>query len=225
MLRRQTAGSHAMTSLYSQTSQTAPAKSDPRFIGDLMGSYLLESRTKSLATVRIFACRARSISPDTAVVDAPVIGKPGESLTVTFDTLGILRGHVQRPLGSGFVIAFNLSPDQRNGLASRIAWLKQRSLHQVQDRREYKRVLPRAPRAMLTLGDGQQVACMIIDMSASGVAISADASPPVGEVVAIGEVAGRVARLLPHGFAVQFDTVQPLQQLEKLLTPKPDDQG
>ena len=88
---------------YSQASNIHTSTNDPRFIGDLMGSYLLQSRAKSLSGIRVFACRARSISPDTAVVDAPVIGEPGEALTATFDTLGILRGHIQRPLGGGRV--------------------------------------------------------------------------------------------------------------------------
>lgn len=214
-----------MSSQYSQASHVTPTTNDPRFIGDLMGSYLLQSRAKSLSSIRVFACRARSISPDAAVVDAPVIGEAGEALTVTFDTLGILHGHIQRPLGAGFVIGFNPSAAERALVASRITWLKKRSLHQVEDRRQYKRVRPRQARARLTLGDGQQLTCMIIDMSASGVAVSADACPPLGEIVAVGEVGGRVARWLPHGFAVQFDAVQPLPTLERLLTALHEEDG
>jgi len=214
-----------MAPQYSEASQITPITNDPRYIGDLMGSYLLQTRAKSQSPVRVFACRARSISPDTAVVDAPVIGEAGEALTVTFDTLGILRGHIQRPLGAGFVIGFSPSAAERALLASRITWLKRRSLHLVEDRREYRRVRPREARALLTLGDGRQLTCMIIDMSASGVAVSADACPPLGEIVAVGEIGGRVARWLPHGFAVQFDTVQPLQTLERLLTARPGEDG
>ena len=214
-----------MSSQHSQTSQGSPAVNDPRFIGDLMGSYLLQSRAKSLTSVRVFACRARSISPDAAVVDAPVIGEAGEALTVTFDTIGILRGHIQRPLSAGFVIGFNPSATERALIASRIIWLKKRSLHQVDDRREHKRVRPREARARLTLGDGSQLTCMIIDMSASGVAVSADARPPRGEIVKVGEISGHVARWLPHGFAVQFDALQPLPTLERLLTARRDKDG
>jgi hypothetical protein len=196
----------------------AAGSSEARFIGDLMGSYLLASRARSLSTVQVFACRARSISPYEAVVHAPVAGEPGEALSVTFDTIGLLHGRVQRQLEGGFVIALEVSATERVGLASRIAWLKRHRLRQVDERRQHKRVLPRQPRARLTLGNGQQVECMIIDMSASGVAISADVAPPLGMPVIIGEVPGRVVRHLPHGFAVQFGQAQPLQTLEPLVT-------
>ena len=197
---------------------------ETRFIGDLMGSYLLSSRATS-QSVQIFACRARSISPHEAIVHAPVAGEPGETLSVTFDTIGLLHGKVQRVLEGGFAIAFELSAAKRIGLSARIAWLKRHRLRQVPDRRQYKRVLPREPRAMLGLASSQKVRCLIIDMSPSGVAVSADVAPPLGLPVVIGDVPGRVVRHLQHGFAVQFAQLQPIQTLEQHLTRPQGTQG
>lgn len=209
-----------MTVRYLPETESVTGTVETRFIGDLMGSYLLASRSKSLSTVQIFACRARSVSTHVAVVDAPVLGHVGETLTATFDTLGILHGRIERLLDGGFAMSLELSDSERKGLASRIVWLKRRATRQVDDRRQHKRVLPRRPRATLNLGDGRQLECLIIDMSASGVAVSADAAPPIGFPVHVGKLAGRVVRHLPHGFAIQFAAVQPLQEVESLLTAK-----
>lgn len=190
---------------------------DARFIGDLMGSYVLASRAQSLSSVQVFACRARSISVHDAVVHAPVAGERGEALTMSFEPLGILRGTIERHVEGGFVVAFALTEAERTTLGQRIAWLKRRVLKAVDDRRQHRRVLPRQPRTRLRFGADRSIEALIIDMSQSGVAVSADVMPPVGTPLAVGSVAGRVVRQLPNGFAVQFDALQQLDQLEGLL--------
>lgn len=189
-----------------------------RFIGDLMGSYVLASRAQRPTAVQVFACRARSITAHEAVVNAPVSGARGEALTTTFENLGILRGRIDRLLDGGFAIAFDLSDAERATLAARIEWLKRRSLKSVDDRRVHRRVLPRDPRAKLVVSGGESVECLIIDMSQSGVAISADVLPPLGTPVGVGAVPGKVVRHLASGFAVRFAEVQPLAQIESFLT-------
>ena len=99
-----------------------------------------------------------------------------------------------------------------------IDWLKRRTLKTVSDRRAHKRVLPRETRASLMLGDGRRFDCFIIDMSQSGVAVSADVLPPVGSLAGVGAIPGRVVRHIEAGFAVQFGQVQQIGELEALLT-------
>ena len=64
----------------------------------------------------------------------------------------------------------------------------------------------------MTLADGTTQACLVIDMSPSGVAVSAQLQPQIGTPLAIGACIGRVVRLLPDGFAVKF--VEPLNRHE-----------
>jgi len=52
------------------------------------------------------------------------------------------------------------------------------------------------------------MSCFVIDLSISGVAVSADIDPEIGSVLAVGAVVGRVARCFRGGFAVKFVTVQ-----------------
>ncbi len=198
----------------------AQGRKDIRFIGDVMGSYVLASRAQGQGAVQVFACRARSISPYEAVINAPVAGAPGETFTVTFQGLGILRGRIAREVDGGFVAGFDCTDSERTLLASRIDWLKRKALKAVSDRRAYKRVLPRDTRSKLLLGDGTKYDCFIIDMSRSGVAISADVLPPLGALAGVGSVPGRVVRYIEAGFAVQFAELQSLDQLEALLTLK-----
>ncbi len=62
------------------------------------------------------------------------------------------------------------------------------------------------------------MACFIIDMSPSGVAVSADYTPTIGQPLAIGRAVGRVARHLEVGFAVKFITPLQPDELEGALT-------
>jgi hypothetical protein len=198
----------------------AQNRKDVRFIGDVMGSYVLASRAQLPGSIQVFACRARSISAFEAVINAPVVGVPGDAFTVTFQTLGIIRGQVARVLDGGFVARFECTDAERALLGSRIDWLKRKTLKTVSDRRAHKRVLPRDTRSKLVLGDGSRYDCFIIDMSQSGVAVSADVLPPIGSLAGVGAVPGRVVRHIETGFAVQFAELQPMDELEGLLTLK-----
>ena len=193
---------------------------ETRFIGDLVGSYVLATRALLTDGPKVFACRTRSISVREAVLNAPVVGDVGEQVSLSFQELGKLRGRLTRKLDSGFAVEFELDEAERTTLDARILWLKRRSLRAVEDRREFKRVLPRDPNAVLVLGQGRKINCLIIDMSRSGVAVSADIMLKPGSLVAVGSVAGRVVRHIETGFALQFAELQDLDSLEGRLTLK-----
>jgi len=100
----------------------------------------------------------------------------------------------------------------------RIDWLKRKWLQSLPERRGAKRWLPRDPRSTLVLGANRTLDCFVIDVSCSGVAVSADLLPPVGMPLAVGMVPGRVVRRLEFGFAVQFLAEQQPEVIEGLLT-------
>lgn len=193
---------------------------DVRFIGAVAGRYAMTDRKDGAdGRAPVFACRLCSISTRTAVLVGPVVGKKGEPITAHFEEFGILRGRVGRHLPSGFVAELLLSPAERNKLGGKIIWQKRRVHEQVPDRREHKRILPRDPRTIITMGDGTRVPCFVIDVSPTGVAVSAQISPELGTPMAVGKLVGRVVRYLEVGFALQFLGVQPPDQLELLITP------
>lgn len=203
----------------------APSRShfdwhDVRFIGAVAGRYALsDRRVGEDGKVAVYACRLCSISTRLAVVVGPVTGREDEIVTAHFDEFGILRGRISRKLPSGFVMDLILTDAERNKLGAKIIWQKKRVHEQLPDRREHKRILPRDPRTVLTLGDGSQIPCFVIDISQSGIAVSADSWPALGTPMAVGKLVGRVVRYLDVGFALQFIQLQDLHQLEILMAP------
>ncbi|WP_374622824.1 PilZ domain-containing protein [Devosia sp.] len=200
---------------------SAPGRSDVRFVGALMGKYLLASRRDRAACVQVFACRLQSISPRQLVASAPVVGDLGEGMSASFEPFGLLRGRVERMIDGGFAVAIEAEPDDRALLAKRIAWYKRRTFNGLTDKRAHRRLMPRDPRSLLMLADGRALECLIIDMSRSGAAVSADIQPAIGTPLAIGTVVGRVVRWLDVGFAVRFVVEQDEMTLEDSLHPVP----
>lgn len=204
-----------------ETAVRSPAAlpdTEVRYIGRLMGCYLLDSRRNDTNAVRVFACRASSISPFVAVVEAPVVGDVGEIVTLRFDPLGLLRGHIRNITPGGFAVTLRCTDAQRAKLASRLTWLKKHANHRAQEHRRHKRVLPRHPHAHVFWPEKGLMNCLIIDMSQSGVAVSADIHPPIGSMLAVGRVMGHVVRHLEHGFAIAFSHAHEMEGLEEKLT-------
>jgi len=202
---------------------TADRLTDIRFVGSLDGCYtLLSWRERAAAekdaAVDVFACRTISISPMAMTLTVPVAGAVGESLTTFFEGLGILRGRISRVFPDGFVFDIEASNQERAAFASRILWLKRQHVREEENKREYKRIIPRDPRSTLALGDGRILKCQLINISRSGAALSADVTPRAGDVVVVGRVMGKVVRRLSVGFAVAFDEVQAKDEFERLLT-------
>ena len=46
--------------------------------------------------------------------------------------------------------------------------------------------------------------CEVLDLSLSGVSLRTETKPPIGEVVLIGQMAGRVARHHDSGIGIEF---------------------
>ena len=195
---------------------------DIRYVGTLSGCYILASRRKSAnGRPQVLACRATSISPKEAVLVAPVAGFEGERLTVNLDQVGILKGYVARLHPDGFAMTIEDTESERQRLAAKVAWLKKRVMRAATDNREYKRSLPHDPRSVILFADDRTLTCFIIDLSKSGVAVSADVMPDVGTPIAVGTLVGHVVRHLDRGFAVAFARVQDGEDLEQRLGIQP----
>lgn len=188
---------------------------DVRFIGPVMGRYTLASRAK-MPGIQIFALRLQSISPTMMVASAPVRGKIGETVTAHFLPFGNVRGPVSRHVDGGFVVDIEGGDDRRR-LAARIEWFKKRTFAGVTDKREHHRFMPREPRSAVLLHSGVLMPCLVIDLSSSGAALSADYEPEIGEPLAVGKVVSRVARRLDVGFAVQFVSPIERQYVEQMV--------
>ncbi len=168
---------------------------------DLLGRYMLPDR-------REFPCQVVDMSPGGMAVIAPVVGQPGERVIAYVDHLGRLEGHIARVLENGFAMTISATPRKRDKLAAQLTWLANRNILGLPEDRRHGRTVPRNPITRLVLPNGLNVSVRIIDVSQSGAGIATDQRPPIGTLVTLGKVQGRVVRHLEDGFAVEFTRLQ-----------------
>lgn len=180
---------------------------------NLLGRYML-------ADYREFPCQVIDMSPGGMALVAPVAGVPGERVIAYVDHLGRLEGKIARIIDNGFAMSIAATSRKRDKLAAQLTWLANRQILNLPEDRRHGRFVPRNTAARLILQNGTNVACRVIDLSASGaaVAISPDLLPPVGAAVTIGKTPGRVVRHIEHGFAIEFQRLQHPDFIEENVT-------
>jgi len=147
------------------------------------------------------------------MVDVPVVGKVGDRLSAYFRDFGNFDASISATLTGSFLIELEMTRPMREKFASKLTWLEKKQKEPgIPDLRKDARIIPASPHSTLTLADGTTQACFVIDMSSSGVAVSAQLQPQIGTPLAVGACIGRVIRLLPDGFAIKF--VEPLNRNE-----------
>jgi PilZ domain len=168
---------------------------------NLLGRYMLPDR-------REFPCQVVNMSPGGIALIAPVGGTPGERIIAYVDHLGRLEGHVARLFQNGFAMTIAATARKRDKLAAQLTWLANRHILDSPEDRRHGRVAPKNPVGRLIMPNGVNVTCRIIDISQSGAGIATEQRPPIGTVVTLGKVQGRVVRHLEDGFAIEFTRLQ-----------------
>ena len=192
-------------------------RQDIRIVVRIPGRFSLAGRRDPNGNRRQFACRAVNISQTSVMLATPVCGPIGERVIAYFEEFGKIQGSVTRVLDGGFVMRIAANSDERSRLLRKLIWLEQNKNYDVPDVRIHKRIVPQDPISTLIFPDGSMLGCFVIDMSASGVAVSADVIPEIGTVLAVGKVAGKVVRHFTEGFAVQFKYPQSTSNIEQLV--------
>jgi hypothetical protein len=180
---------------------------------NLLGRYMLADR-------REYPCQVVNMSPGGMLVVAPILGKRGDRVIAYVDHLGRLEGEIARTVENGFAMTISASVRKRDKLAAQLTWLANRQILNLPEDRRHGRFVPKNPMARLILPNGTNIACRVIDLSASGVAvaIAPDLRPPVGAAVTIGKTPGRVVRHIEGGFAIEFTRLQHPDSIEDNVT-------
>jgi hypothetical protein len=182
------------------------------------GSYTLPNWYDPQGKLRTFACRTTRVSPFRMIVEAPVIGKVGTCLTSYFRDFGKFDANITEAMRGSFLLELQMAKPAREKFATKLTWLEKKHKDPtVRDVRKDVRIVPANSHSILTMADGRIYECFVIDICRSGVAVSALIQPPIGTPLAVGACVGRVVRLLPDGFAVQFIEPQNLNHLEQLI--------
>ena len=178
---------------------------------NLLGRYMLADR-------REFPCQVVNMSPGGMALIAPVTGVTGERVIAYVDHLGRLEGKIARLFQNGFAMTISATARKRDKLAAQLTWLANRHILGLPEDRRHGRMVPRNPVGRLILPNGVNLTCRIIDVSESGAGIASDQRPPIGALVTLGKVQGRVVRHLEEGFAVEFTRLQHPDFLEENVT-------
>jgi hypothetical protein len=174
---------------------------------ELLGRYMLPDR-------REYPCQVINMSPGGMALIAPVGGAPGDRVIAYVDHLGRLEGHVARMFPNGFAMTIGATPRKRDKLAAQLTWLANRHILSLPEDRRHGRIAPRNPISRLIMPNGVNISCRIIDVSQSGAGVAAEQRPPIGALVTLGKVQGRVVRHLEDGFAIEFTRLQHPDSLE-----------
>jgi hypothetical protein len=175
---------------------------------NLLGRYMLSDR-------REFPCQVVNMSPGGMALIAPVGGAPGERIIAYVDHLGRLEGKIARVFQNGFAMTISATARKRDKLAAQLTWLANRHILGLPEDRRHGRIVPRNPVGRLIMPNGVNLTCRIIDVSESGAGVATDQRPPIGALVTLGKVQGRVVRHLEDGFAVEFTRLQHPDFLEE----------
>jgi len=182
------------------------------------GSYTLPNWYDPQGKLRTFACRTSRVSPFRMMVDVPVVGKVGDRLTTYFRDFGKFDASISETRAGSFLLELEMTRPMREKLANKLTWLERKLKEpKIPDLRKDARIIPVSPHSILTLADGCIHGCFVIDMSLSGVAVSAEVQPPIGMPLAVGACIGRVVRHLPNGFAIKFVEPQNRHDLDRLI--------
>ncbi len=182
------------------------------------GDYTLANWFDPQGKPRTFACRTTRVSPFRMTVEVPVVGKVGDQFASYFRDFGKFEGRITDKTSNSLLVELEMDRAQREQLANKLTWLENKLKNpQMPDARRAPRVIPASPHSTLALADGSIHKCFVIDMSASGVAVSAELQPSIGTPLAVGACIGRVVRLLPNGFAVEFLELQNPNNLDRLI--------
>ena len=182
------------------------------------GKYKLHRWFGPDGKIRTLACRSTRVSPYRMIVDVPVVGRIGDRITSHFGEFGEFEGSVSDTRNGSILLELEMTSERRQWMADKLAWLeKTRRDPLIQDARKDARFVPQVSHTTLTMADGKVSTCFIIDMSATGVAVSSEVQPGIGTPLAVGSLVGRVVRVFETGFAVQFVEKQTLNDLSRLI--------
>jgi hypothetical protein len=159
------------------------------------------------------SCTITDMSPGGAQLACEVIPEAQTAVVIYIDGFGRFEGVVARPpkgewSEGKFGVQFNCTAMKRERVAEQLTlYLNSGSIDPSALRRHDR--APTKGLARFTRANGDVVSCEVLDLSLGGVSLTTDARPPIGEVVLIGQMAGRVARHHETGIAIEFVTSAP----------------
>jgi hypothetical protein len=150
-------------------------------------------------------CRSADISPGDVRIAAVNLPPIGERVVIYLEGIGRVSGKVARKCGEGEVaVIFDFSAHKREKMAEQLTLIINRDLGIEAPVRPTIR--DGAQHIKLEFETGEAYEGEVVDFSLAGISIKSKRPPPlIGVWVRVGNVYGRVARLIEGGFAIDFE--------------------
>ena len=154
-------------------------------------------------------CQVNELSIDGATFVTGHVPPTGQSVFAYLEEVGRIEATSGEPVSGGFRVDFALTGARRDRLESRLKWLTQKHTGGTPEDRRHARYEPRETSSQITMPDGREYPCEVVDISLSGAGIKVAVMPSLGTYVLLGKMRGRVVRYLENGVAIEF--VKPLE--------------
>lgn len=154
-------------------------------------------------------CKVLDLSPGGAQIQCDFVPAADTQLILYVDGFGRLEGSVARPAEGApttegcFGVKLNCSPLKRERITEQLMLIMNKGVVDESALRRHERTATTGMTSF-TRANGDVVACEVLDLSLSGVALKTQNRPPIGETVLIGQMSGRVVRYHESGVAIEF---------------------
>lgn len=158
-------------------------------------------------------CTIVAMSAGGAQVTSEAIPEAQGNVVLYIDGFGRFEATVARtPKGEAdegtFGVRFNCTALKRERISEQLAlYMNNGTIDQTALRRHERSSTNGFAR--FTRANGDVVSCKVLDLSLGGVSLATEVRPQIGELVLIGQMAGRVARIHENGIAIEFVTPAP----------------
>ncbi|MGI9513551.1 MAG: PilZ domain-containing protein [Anderseniella sp.] len=147
-----------------------------------------------------YPCQMASINADGVTLLSDHSVEPGTPVIAYLDDIGRVDGTMEKTVDDGFHVAFNLAGRRRERMQRRLEWFE---TSDPEGRRD-DRYVPKDKTSQITLKDGREYPCEVIDISVSGASIKTEVLPSIGTYLSLGRMRGRVVRFTSDGIAIEF---------------------
>lgn len=165
----------------------------------LFGRFMLPDQTEH-------ACSVVGVDVTGAEFRSSCLPPYGQTLIAYLEQIGRIECVAQEATPDGFRVEFVLTGARKERFLTRQKWLVSKSAEQVQEERQYNRRQMDGAQSRITLLDGRNYPCEVIDVSLTGAAVAIAVLPAIGSKVYLGKMLGKIVRYVENGIALQFMT-------------------
>jgi PilZ domain len=149
------------------------------------------------------ACQVLDLTTEGATFMTNDVPPIGLAIVAYLEDLGRVEVVSAETVPGGFKVIYAAAGTRLERLQQRIAYLSDRAAG-APDHRRHPRFEPKDKHSSITMPDGRNYTCEVLDISVSGAGIKTDIMPAMGTFLMVGKMKGRVVRYLERGFAIEF---------------------